>query len=259
MSERIQVAGGDTSTPINLKKRISLLLKCCPLSNPRFLDGGCGAGEYVAELARHGWDAHGIEYLDEKLTLAHKRMSEPWRVQKGDLQALIQADQSFDVVLLNEVLEHVPDDRLALQEVARVLRPGGHLFVFSPNRWYPFESHGVYLRGTQKRLPVWTPLIPWIPVNLGKNWFSYWARNYWPGQLRAMVRSAGFDVVSAGWVWQTFEGISGSQAAAIRVLKPILRAFSNLLEQTPGLRRFGVSQFIHARRRDFPRNMPKAI
>jgi len=249
MSQRTEVGGGDTSTPLNLRKRVGLLLKSSALPKPRFLDGGCGAGEYVAELTRHGWDAHGIEYLEHKLKVAQQSMSEPWRVQKGDLQALSAPDASFDVVLLNEVLEHVPDDRLALREVARALRSGGQLFIFSPNRWYPFESHGVFLKGTQRRLPVWTPLIPWIPLKLGSRWFSYWARNYWPGELQTMVKAAGFEVVEVSWVWQTFEGISGPQPGFIRLLKPILRSISNTLERTPALRRFGVSQFIHARKR----------
>jgi SAM-dependent methyltransferase len=248
MDGKIQIAGGDTSTPLNLRKRVDLLLRNCPLRTPRFLDCGCGAGEYVTEFVKHGWDAYGIEFLEDKLRLAKERMPEPWRVQKGDLEALTEPDNSFDVALLNEVLEHVPDDRKALQEVARVLRPGGHLFVFSPNRWYPFESHGVYLKGTNGRVPVWMPLIPWVPLNLGRRWFSYWARNYWPSELRGLVKSVGFEINDTGWVWQTFEGISGVQPWFIRNLKPVLRTLSSGLERTPGLRRFGVSQLIHARK-----------
>src|SRR5262245_46330335 len=127
MYQNIQVAGGDTSAPLNLQKRVSILLKRCDTKNPRFLDCGCGAGEYVTELAKHGWDSQGLEYLPEKVALARQRMPEPWRVQKGDLQKLPFENDSFDAALLNEVLEHVPNDALALREVARVLRPNGEL------------------------------------------------------------------------------------------------------------------------------------
>ena len=53
----------------------------------------------------------------------------------------------FDLVLSNEVIEHVVDDRQALAESARVMRPGGRLALFCPNRGYPFETHGIYVRG----------------------------------------------------------------------------------------------------------------
>jgi SAM-dependent methyltransferase len=68
------------------------------------------------------------------------------RVFQGDLQAINYGDNEWDYAMLNEVLEHVADDSKVLDEVYRILKPGGILFIFSPNRWFPFETHGVFLR-----------------------------------------------------------------------------------------------------------------
>src|SRR3989304_5032789 len=62
-------------------------------------------------------------------------------------ERLPYASAAFDLVLSHEVLEHVPDDRRTVEEILRVLRPGGRLVLFTPNRGYPFETHGIFWRG----------------------------------------------------------------------------------------------------------------
>ena len=56
-------------------------------------------------------------------------------------------DDYFDLVLSHEVLEHVQDDQQAINEILRVLKPGGRLILFVPNRGYPFETHGIFWKG----------------------------------------------------------------------------------------------------------------
>ena len=67
---------------------------------------------------------------------------------RGDAHHLPFPDGSFDVVIISEVLEHIPDDRGAIAEMVRVLRPGGRLAVTVP-RWWP----GAGLLGPVRRLP----------------------------------------------------------------------------------------------------------
>src|SRR4051812_45501937 len=62
-------------------------------------------------------------------------------------------DQSFDGVLLNEVLEHIADEAASSSEIRRVLRPYGFLAAISPNRWFPFEGHGMRLFGHDLGFP----------------------------------------------------------------------------------------------------------
>lgn len=248
---RIEAEGGDTAAPRNLRKRIDLMAELLPLPGLRLLDAGCGGGEYVRALAGCGADARGVECNGEKLRGALPGAL-AGRIVRGDLERTAFETGSFDAALLNEVLEHVPDEDAALRELHRVLRPGGRLLVFSPNRLHPFETHGVFARRSGRRISHGTPFVPWIPLAIGRLFLRYWARNYWPAELRARLRRAGFRIERHGFVWQTFENISGHQPAWVARLRPLLRAASALAERTPLLRCLGVSQWILATRVERP-------
>jgi len=243
---QIAPAGGDTATPLNLAKRLGVIQRYAEVRSRRVLDCGCGAGDYVFALRALGADAWGIEYSREKLAKAPASIA--GRVSVGDLHHIALRNGSVDVALLNEVLEHVPDDRRALREVHRVLRPGGVLLIFSPNRRYPFETHGAFVKGSTRRIPHYVPLIPYIPLPVARRVMDFWARNYWPGELRRLVQEAGFDITHTDYVWQTFEGISNNQPAVIARTKGFLRMLSQTLERLPMLRTLGVSQVIVARK-----------
>lgn len=251
VSENIVIAGSDTSTPLNLRKRVRLVQDYIDLPGRRVLDAGCGSGEYVEALCALGARAEGVEYLQDKVDAWRARRPDDQRVRRGDLGSLDYPDGAFDAVLLNEVLEHVPDDRQVLTELHRVLRPGGTLILFSPNRIHPFETHGVISRRTGQHVGFTrTFLLPYVPLAVGVRWFDYWARNYWPRQLRGLVEAHGFAVVSHSFVWQTFENISGDRPAWVRRVAPLMRRGAIAMERLPVLRRFGVSQLIVARRAD---------
>ena len=243
---QIAPAGGDTATPLNLAKRLAVIQRYAQVRGRRVLDCGCGAGDYVFALRTLGADAWGIEYAREKLAKAPAAVV--GRVSVGDLHHIALRNGSVDVALLNEVLEHVPDDRLALREVHRVLRPGGVLLIFSPNRRYPFETHGAFVKGSTRRIPHYVPMIPYIPLPVARQVMDFWARNYWPGELRRLVKDAGFDIAHTDYVWQTFEGISNNQPAVIARTKGLLRILSQTCERLPVLRTLGVSQVIVARK-----------
>jgi ubiquinone/menaquinone biosynthesis C-methylase UbiE len=109
--------------------------------NGRVLENGCGVGEYLVHLAMHAKQAVGFDFEFERTLEARKKGSE---VICGAGEKLPFPDDYFDLVLSHEVLEHVQDDQLAVTEIIRVLKPGGRLILFVPNRGYPFETHGIY-------------------------------------------------------------------------------------------------------------------
>lgn len=242
----VAIAGGDTAQPRNMAKRIALIASIRPLWGLDVLDMGCGEGAYVVALAEAGANAHGVEFEAAKVEGLRRRHPDFDSVVQGDIENLPFEDGSFDLVLLNEVLEHVPHQERALGEARRVLRPDGRLVILSPNRLYPFETHGVYLRHSGRRLPHTVPFVPYVPLRLGTRIFKYWARNYWPWELRSAVRRARFEVVSVDFVWQTFENVSRNQPVALRITAPLLRLAAGLAEKVPGMRAFGVSQVVLA-------------
>lgn len=242
MAIGVHGGGGDTATPRNMGKRLELIGAFFPLDGARVLDCGCGEGSYVEAMLELGADAYGMEVDPEKV--ARSPLLHTERIVRGDIESLPYADGSFDLVILNEVLEHVPDQESALSEVRRVLKAKGRFILFAPNRCYPFESHGLYMRRSGHRLPPYVPGVPYVPEAIGKRIFRYWARNYWPWQLSSLCRAAGFAVVSHTFVWQTFENISGVQPSLVRKSKPLLRRISALGEKLPVVQRLGLSQLL---------------
>lgn len=237
--------GSDTDKPLNVGRRLEIIRAHLDVDSCQLLDCGCGTGGYLAALnAVKGIKAHGLEYEQDKYNQALERGIPESSITLGDIQDLPFESESFDAVLLNEVLEHVPDHDEGLQEVYRVLRPGGVILVFSPNRCYPFETHGAYLKRSRKVVKHYVPFIPWIPLAVGKKFLDYPARNYWPRELRALLESHGFVFQGKDFVWQTFENISGIQPAWMKPVNKLLRKVSFMLEGIPLIRVMGVSQFL---------------
>ncbi|GAB4504455.1 MAG: hypothetical protein Fur0043_14490 [Anaerolineales bacterium] len=110
----------------------------------RVLENGCGVGIYLERLAEQGADVIGLEYDFERAAQAASRSR---KVVNAAGEALPLPSASFDLILSHEVLEHVQDDAQAVREMVRVLKVGGRLVLFVPNRGYPFETHGVFWRG----------------------------------------------------------------------------------------------------------------
>ena len=99
----------------------------------QILDLGCGTGTMLGHLRRFG-EAEGVDADERAVGFCHARGED--RVQLLESQAFPFPDDSFDLLTALDVLEHIEDDRGALREVARVLRPGGTFLATVPAyRW----------------------------------------------------------------------------------------------------------------------------
>ena len=120
----------------------------------RVLEIACGRGDFAAWCSRLP--------SPPSLLVAADFSSSAVRIARGAAEArtvFVQADaegigmrsQSFDTVICCETLEHLRDPRAALAELARVLRPGGRLFLTTPNYLGPMGAYRGYLRLTGRR------------------------------------------------------------------------------------------------------------
>ena len=111
------------------------------------IDVGCGAGRHSFEAYRRGADVIAFDQNAEELADVDTMLqamgaageapkSAKAQVVVGDALDLPYPDCYFDSVIASEILEHVPDDKAAIAELARVLKPGGTLAVTVP-RWLP--------------------------------------------------------------------------------------------------------------------------
>jgi SAM-dependent methyltransferase len=107
----------------------------------RVLDYGCGAGEIVGLLRKRGVEAFGCDVFYEGGS-SEKSIPDSLRPFICRMDERIPfADQTFDVVVSNMVLEHVPDLDSVLREMRRVLRPGGVALNVFPHREVWREGH----------------------------------------------------------------------------------------------------------------------
>jgi SAM-dependent methyltransferase len=120
------------SVPDFINRRLDeLVAEFAPYrQNGRLLDVGFGAGTLMEAARRAGWTALGVEV--SRSAVEHVR-GLGFEVFCGTLHEAQYPDNHFDVVTASEVLEHVPDPQLVLNEIARVVRPGGLLWGTTPH------------------------------------------------------------------------------------------------------------------------------
>jgi SAM-dependent methyltransferase len=111
------------------------------------LDVGAGFGRHVFECARRGADVVALDYAEDEVVQTRATLGgmvdageipiERFKgVLRGDATRLPFADDSFDVVITSEVLEHIQNDVAAIAEMVRVLKPGG-TFAGTVPAWFP--------------------------------------------------------------------------------------------------------------------------
>jgi 2-polyprenyl-3-methyl-5-hydroxy-6-metoxy-1,4-benzoquinol methylase len=97
----------------------------------KLLDVGCSAGFFLKEAHAHGWETHGLEYSPDTAAVAAKQPG--LHIQSGTLEDANYDAQSFDVVTLWDVIEHVPDPLQTMRSVHHILNDDGLIALSTPN------------------------------------------------------------------------------------------------------------------------------
>jgi len=198
----------------------------------RILENGCGVGMYIEKLGQLGGEVFGMEFDLERTFEAGSKFG---NVVNGAGEALPYKDCSFDVILSHEVIEHVVDDVIAVREMVRVLKPGGRIALFCPNRGYPVETHGIIWKGKYKFGNI--PLVNYLPRKL-RNKLAPHVRVYSKRDLNKLFKDLNVKVIRRSIVFGAYDNIIASRPG----LGKALRAGLQFLEKTP-LRIFGLSHF----------------
>ena len=193
---------------------------------------GCGVGTYLSHLVPISKMAVG---LDIEFPRVQDSSAFTPNVFCAAGENVPTAEYSFDLVFSHEVLEHVQNDQEAIREMVRVLKPGGRIVLFCPNRGYPFETHGHYWKG--KYHFGNTPFINWLP----RKWRDKLAPHvnvYTRTDLAKLFAGLPVKIVGKRTIFGAYDNIIERHPR----LGKFLRGFLQALEKTP-LQRLGLSHF----------------
>jgi SAM-dependent methyltransferase len=189
------------------------------------LDVGCGGGELLRAALARGWRAAGAEPMAQAAELARSRAPGA-DIRVGLSSEVGFEERSFDVVCAFHVLEHMPDARAFLRELARFARPGGLVVVETPN-------YASLLR--RRHGSNWIHLRPLEHL-----------AHFTPQTMRGAFARAGLDVVRITTPTWIVDQHTGDELAAELALRrpPRVRAFARGLEAL--YRRRGVGAVVLA-------------
>lgn len=198
----------------------------------RVLVNGCGLGAYLIRLAEDAQEAVGLDIEFDRALAARQKTP---LVMCAAGEHLPFPTDCFDLVLSHEVLEHVQDDSLVITEIIRVLRPGGRLVLFCPNRGYPFETHGIYVRGHYRFGNI--PLVNYLP-RPWRNHLAPHVRIYSRADLLRLFSGLPVLFIQKSFLFGAYDNIIARWPAVGKSLRFILQR----LEKSP-LKILGLSHF----------------
>lgn len=194
------------------------------------LEVGCGRGGFTRKLARQGARVTGCDFSWAALGATRSKLASAGaegqaRLAQADAQHLPFASERFDVVVSCETIEHVPGVQAALCEMYRVARPGGSLFLTTPNY---MNFMGLYELYARVRHPQKKDDQPFD-------------RRQWFAQVRGWVKRAGWKIVATDGTVHQFPFVPGrnpvrwqaleSNRAVRRLLSPFAYTYFVMAER----------------------------
>jgi SAM-dependent methyltransferase len=202
------------------------------------LENGCGVGIYLSRLAQHSSRAIGLEFDLPRAQEAHQIAQ---HVVNAAGEMLPLPSSSFDFILSHEVLEHVRDDRACVEEMVRILRSGGRMAIFAPNRGYPFETHGIYWRGGYRFGNM--PLVNYLPRRF-RDRLAPHVRVYSTQDLEILFSGLPVRFVQRQIIFGAYDNIIARRPRFGRMLRGILQGLENSSAQIFGLSHFWVVEKV---------------
>src|SRR5579863_9139020 len=189
-----------------------------PVKDKRILEIACGRGGFSRLLGSRGASVCGADFSASAVAIAKERLSRGPLLDgsvtyvQADAQNMPFEENSFDIVISCETIEHVPDPRAAVREMYRVCKPGGMLFLTTPNY---LNFMGLYLIYAAVRHPA---LKSSQPLD---------ERFLFP-QIRRFATAAGWKIIRTDGTVHQFPFIPGRDPVRLQGLESS-RALRRLL------------------------------
>ncbi|MCG8401781.1 MAG: class I SAM-dependent methyltransferase [Firmicutes bacterium] len=212
-------------------QRVVELVSVYGLNKGDIVDLGCGYGIYARVLSNMADKVIGIEVEKKRLQQAINNNRD-----KSNIVFLLYdgvniplPDDSIDNLIMVEVLEHVDSDLKSILEISRILKKGGKALITVPSKYFPFETHSIYIRG--KKVPSKSnfcliPLVPWFPKGIRKKIAT--ARVYTKYCLYSLCEQAELKIIDFKYMFMPLDKIAHSK------ITRSLRKFGLMLEDMPG-------------------------
>jgi SAM-dependent methyltransferase len=169
-----------------------------------FLDIGCGSGEYLHKMRAKGWNVRGVE---PSVFGAEEGRRSGLDIFNGTLHEATFATNSFDYVRSNHSFEHMPNPIEVLDEIYRILKPMGKLYIGIPNiDSTPYRIFGEYWWHLGVPVHIYSYTIPIISTLLRRSGFVcnrvYFNSNYASllGSLQIYANRNNGRMSNEGWL-----------------------------------------------------------
>jgi SAM-dependent methyltransferase len=217
----------------------------------RCLDAGCGGGRGSVFMAECGAaEVVGVDLSERNVETCTQRASSrglsQCRFVQGSLLDIPFEDEEFDVVWCNGVLHHTEDPDRGLVEIARVLRPGGRLWLYLYGSggvyWFTIDWIRAMLAGHDIRHCIYQLRLMSIPVRRIAEWIDDWfsphLRRYTVDDVKLRLRELGFadaEALAGGTVYDTSQRLVGADATEVELMGDgDVRFFSTKMQETSG-------------------------
>jgi 2-polyprenyl-3-methyl-5-hydroxy-6-metoxy-1,4-benzoquinol methylase len=183
----------------------------------QLLEVGCGDGDFLVSAEADGWQVTGVEFSPDASKIAQQRLKKG-KVSCGELQQAGLASGRFDLCVVSDVIEHVRSPLDFLQEIHRVLKPGGTLFIATPS------------------------IDSWSARFLRQKWMEFKAEHltYFDRQtIQTALFKSGFRgiIVQPGWKILNFDYIKKHfERYPVPVITPALKFVAGILPKGMQLR-----------------------
>lgn len=131
------------------------------VAKSRVLDIGTGAGYIAEHLASQVKAVTSVDLVDER------KVTKGYTFVKVSNESLPFKDETFDIVISNHVIEHVGNQQLHVKEILRVLKPGGIVYLATPNKNWITDPH------------YRVPFINWMPTPLANSYLNWLKNQSW--------------------------------------------------------------------------------